>query len=297
MSATTAALSEAYLPDANRAAREARDQSPERLARYLALLILFLLEPWNAVRLLRSGRLASFLYPAWWHDRPDLPAGSAQAYFASVRGAFGNSIRWMCLRHGIGPGHKDWPELSRAIVAFGASLDGFRAGAPPCGLLWWENPGVIPGVVLVPGFGAYAPAPAARIALLEQQAIASAPPPAPNAMPAEPAHARLPASRLPASWLAASVRQVFARAGPCPSTGPPGCPGLQTATMSDARGRSMASPAGLIRADRKSRARPCTAHAFRSFALGYLRANPAKLLALAGLHGHESPRHYRFDPD
>ena len=49
---------------------------------------------------------------------------------ASVRGPFGNSIRWRCLRHGIGPGHKDWPELSRAIVAFGGSLEGFRPGAP-----------------------------------------------------------------------------------------------------------------------------------------------------------------------
>jgi hypothetical protein len=240
MIAPTAAPAEAYLPDANRAAREARAQSPERLARYLALLILCLLEPWNAVRLLRSGRLASWWHAAWWHDRPDLPAGSAQAYFASVRGAFGNSIRWMCLRHGIGPGHKDWPELSRAIVAFGGSLEGFWAGAPPEGLLWWENPGVIPGVVLVPGFGAYAPA----IALppVQRLAVANAPPPAPTVMPAEAAHARLPAS-----WLPASVRQIFARAGPGPPTGPPGCPGANT-IMSDARGRSMASPAILIRA-------------------------------------------------
>jgi hypothetical protein len=240
MSATTAAPTEAFLPDANRTAREARDQSPERLARYLALLILFLTQPWNAVRLLRSGRLASFWRTAWWHDRPDLPAGSAQQAAASVRGPFGRSIRWMCLRHGIGPGHKDWPELSRAIVAFGGSLEGFRAGAPPCGLEWWENPGVIPGIVLVRGFGAYAPAPAARVALaalLEQHAVANAAPPAPDAKQAEAAHARLPvpaswlaASWLAASWLAASVRQFFARAGPCPSTGPPGCPGLLTSS-------------------------------------------------------------------
>ena len=252
MSATTAVPPDAYLPDANRTAREARDQSPERLARYLALLILFLLEPWNAVRLVRSGRLASFLYPAWWHDRPDLPAGSAQAYFASVRGAFGNSIRWMCLRHGIGPGHKDWPELSRAIVAFGASLDGFRAGAPPCGLLWWENPGVIPGIVLDPGFGAFAPATASPLL----QDVADSAPPAPRVMHAEATHARLPAS-----WLPASVRQIFARAGPGPSTGPPGCPVMPTPIMSDERGRSMASPAVVIRADRKSDRYPEKQHA------------------------------------
>ena len=124
------------------------------------------MQPLKAFRLLRSGRMG----PSWWHDRPDLPAGSAQAYFASVRGAFGNSIRWMCIRHGIGPGHKDWPEVSRAIVAFGGSLEGFWAGAPPKGLQWWENPGVIPGVVLVPGFSAYAPATA--LPLVQRQAAA-----------------------------------------------------------------------------------------------------------------------------
>jgi hypothetical protein len=244
---------DACAPDADWAGPNAPVGSPEWLARWLAMLMLFLLEPWNAVRLLRSGRPAS----SWWHDRPDLPAGSAQAYFASVRGAFGNSIRWMCLRHGIGPGHKDWPELSRAIVAFGSSVEGFRAGAPPCGLLWWENPGVIPGIVLVPGFGAFAAAPArATAALLEQQAVASAPPPAPHAMQAEATHARLPAS-----WLPASVRQIFARAGPGPSTGPPGCPVLPTPIMSDERGRSMASPAVVIRADWKSDRYPEKQHA------------------------------------
>ncbi len=253
MPAPTAAPAEAYVPDADRAGPDAPAQSPEWLVHWLALLIFFLRQPVNAVRLLRSGRLAS----AWWHDRPDLPAGSAQAYFASVRGAFGNSIRWMCLRHGIGPGHADWPELSRAIVAFGGSLAGFRAGAPPRGLEWWENPGVVPGMVPVPGFGAPA---AATASLLEQQAVANAPPLARNAMQAEAAHARLPAS-----WLPASVQQVFARAGPGPPTGPPSCPGLPTAIMSDARGRSMASPAVLIRAGRTSRAKPGTTHAFGSF--------------------------------
>jgi hypothetical protein len=225
-----------YTPPADRAGSEARAQSPEWLAHWLALLIFFLHQPLNAVRLLLSGRLGS----SWPHDRPDLPAGSAQAYFASVRGQYGNSIRWMCIRHGIGPGHKDWPELSRAIVAFGGRLDGFRAGAPPRGLEWWENPGVIPGVVLVPGFGACAPA---TTSLVAQQAAANAPAPAAKVAQAVAAHARLPAS-----WFAPPVRQVFARAGPGPSTGPPRGPGLPTPIMFDARGRSMASPAVLIRA-------------------------------------------------
>ena len=234
---------EAFAPYADRAASDMGAHPPEWLVHWLTVLILFLTEPLNAVRLLRSGRLASLR----WQARPDLPAGSAQAYYAAVRGEFGTSIRWMCLRHGIGPGHKDWPELSRAIVAFGGSLDGFWEGAPPCGLQWWENPGVVPGMVLVPGFSAFAAAPAS---LVQPQAAADAPPRAPHAMPAEAAHARLPAA-----WLAASVQHMFARAGPHPSTGPPNCPGLQTSIMSDARGRSMASPAVLIRADRTSRAR------------------------------------------
>ncbi len=83
--------------------------APEGLARWHALLIFFLLEPLNAFRQFRSGRPA-----AWWHDWPDLPLASAQAEAASVRGPFGRSIRWVCLRHGIGPGHADGPGLSRA---------------------------------------------------------------------------------------------------------------------------------------------------------------------------------------
>jgi hypothetical protein len=221
---------EAYLPDAD---RDVAGQLPEWVVRCIAMLILFFLEHVLAMRLRRSRGLQ-----AWWHDRPDLPAGSAQAEAAAVRGSFGNSIAWMCLRHGIGPGHRDWPELSRAIVAFGGSLDGFRAGAPPRGLHWWENPGVVAGMI------PFANAPvAATAALLQRQAVADALPPAPNAMQAEAAHARLLAS-----WLAASVRQVFARAGPGPSTGPPRCAGITNTVMFDARGRSMASPANLIRA-------------------------------------------------
>ncbi len=127
--------------------------------------------------------------------------------------------RWMCRRHGIGPGHKDWPEVSRAIVAFGGSLEGFRAGAPAVRAAMVGQPRRHAGHDL-PGFGAPAAAPTS---LLQRQAVANAPPPAPNAVQAEAAHARLPAS-----WLPASGRQVFARAGPGPSTGPPRCPGLPT---------------------------------------------------------------------
>ena len=187
MCTPTAALAVAYAPDASRAAPRAPGQPPEWLVHWLALLIFFLLDPLHATRLLRSGRLRQ----PWWHDRPDLPLASAQAEAASVRGAFGNSIRWMCLRHGIGPGHPDWPGLSRAIVAFGGSLEGFRAGAPPCGLQWWENPGVVLGMAT--GFSAPS---AATVALPRLQASANALPPAPAAVPAAAQHALLPTSWL-----------------------------------------------------------------------------------------------------
>jgi hypothetical protein len=213
------------------------------------MLIFFVTEPRRAIRLIRYCRLVS----SWGQDRPDLPLGSAQAEAASNRGSFGRAIAWMCRRHGIGPGHPDWPELSRAIVAFGGSVARFRAGLPACGLQWWENPNVVPGLTGRVG------TPATPASLLEQQAVANAlPPPAPDVVQAEAAHARLPAS-----WTAASVRQIFARAGPGPSTGPPSCPELAISIMFDARGRSMASPAIPIRADRTLRARPGTAQAFR----------------------------------
>jgi hypothetical protein len=237
MSTPTPAPAQAFAPYADRAGAGASAHPPEWLVHWLTVLMLFLTNPLNAVRLLRSGRR-----PSWrFQNRPDLPPGSAQEYFASVRGPFGNSIRWRCMRYGIGPGHKDWPDLSRYIVAFGGSLEGFRPGLPPCGLYWWENPGVIPGMI-PPCFGTSTAA-AATAEQLAQEAAANPLPPALNDVQADAGHARLPVS-----WCAASVRQVFARAGPCPSTGPPGWPGLPPLSRLTQRGRSMASPAVLIRA-------------------------------------------------
>jgi hypothetical protein len=203
------------------------------------MLILFLLEHVPAARLRRSCRLAPF----WSDRRPDLPAGSAQAEAASIRGPFGRSIAWMCRRHGIGPGHKDWPELSRAIVSFGGSLKGFDAGAPPRGLYWWEHPGVVPGMV------PFVTAPnAPTAALLQRQAVANAPPPARDVTQSQATQVDAVRARLPASWVPASSRQVFARAGPNVPTGPPGCPGRFALSRLNARGRSTAGPAVLIRA-------------------------------------------------
>jgi len=232
MRAPTTAPAEAYAPDGDRAGPDAPAHSPDWLVHLLARLILLLLETLLAIRPRRSSA-----QPSWWRDRPDLPAGSAQAEAASIRGQFGNAIAWMCRRHGVGPGHPDWPELSRAIVAFGGSVQGFRAGLPPCGLQWWDNPRIVPGMIA--GFGAPA---AASAALPQPQAVADIPPPAPNAMQVEAAHARLPAS----PWSASGWR-VFARAGPGPPTGR-ARPGTAKSVMPDERGRSTASPAVLIRA-------------------------------------------------
>jgi hypothetical protein len=258
------ALAEAYTTDADPAGPEALAQRPEWLVQCLARLIFFLLQRWLALRSPGSHRP-----PAWWRDRPDLPPGSAQAEAAEIRGPFGNSIAWMCLRRGIGPGHTDWPELSRAIVAFGGSLAGFRAGAPALGLQWWENPNVIPGMI---GEAVATPAATATALLLSRQAVAHAPPAAPNGARAEAAHVLWPASWSPASW-----RQFLAPvgAGPPTTTGPPASAAwVANSVMSDARGRSTAGPAVLIRAGRTSRARPDAAYKFRPLAPIALPAAP-----------------------
>jgi hypothetical protein len=190
-------------PDADRAGADASGQLPEWLVHLLALIIRFLLERRLAAHVRRS-ELAS-----WCHDRPDLPAGSIQALAASIRGPFGNAIAWMCRRRGIGPGHADWPELSRAIVAFGGSLRGFRAGAPARGLHWWENPNVIPGMI---GEPVAAPAARALGLLLSRQAAVMVASPAPMDVPrSEPEPARP----------LAILRQISGRTATGPPTGPP----------------------------------------------------------------------------
>jgi hypothetical protein len=207
MRAPLTAPAEAYAPDADRADPDASAQLPEWLVHFLALLILFLQKHLLALRPRRSIR-----FTPWFHDRLDLPPGSAEEEAATIRGPFGNAIAWMCRRRGIGPGHPDWPELSRAIVAFGGSVKGFRAGMPARGLQWWDDPNAMPSMT---GEIAATPAAAAMAALLAQHAAADTPPPLPHVAPNGAAHARFPASRLPASW-----RQVFARAGPGLPTGP-----------------------------------------------------------------------------
>ncbi|HTW68792.1 MAG TPA: hypothetical protein VME47_02790 [Acetobacteraceae bacterium] len=190
--------------DTNRDGTGASAPLPERLVRFLVLLILLIREHVLAFR----HYSATGLLPSWWNYRPDLPPGSVQQYAASLRGEFGNAIAWMCRRRGIGPGHPDWPELRCAIVMFGGSVKGFRPGLPACGLQWFENPHILPGA-----FGEIPATPAADVMarMLSQHVVADVPPPALIVLPAKPAPAVLPAQQ----------RKIFARAATGPPTGPP----------------------------------------------------------------------------
>ncbi len=199
------APAEAHSPDADRAGPDAPAYLPDWLVHLLALLIHFLQQ-----RRLAAGHRGSPALTSWVHDRPDLPPGSAQALAASVRGTFGRAIEWMCRRCGIGPRHPDWPELSRAIVAFGGSVQGFRAGLPPCGLQWWENPAIVPGMI---GMAAVTPAADAMAASLSRNNDFAVPPPALNVAPDEPEPAVAPAPRRPA----------VAPVATGPPNGPPAC--------------------------------------------------------------------------
>ncbi len=215
---------------------ESAHSPPEWLVRLLAQLIFFLLQHVQGMRLRRCRRM----YP-WWHDRPDLPAGSSQAETASLRGPFGRSIRWMCLRHGIGQGHPDWPELSRAIVAFGGSLKGFRAGAPPCELLMVGEPrrraGHGPWVRRARHGNTAATAGSCecRVAGAARHASAS--------------RTRSRACKVARAMVVRFSAAIFCARRSKPIHRATGLPGTANFIMSDTRGRSMASPAIVIRAD------------------------------------------------
>ena len=199
-------------PDADRTGEDA----PAHLAEWLAQLIAMLIQ--YVVRRRLAVRLQNAQLRAWCHERPDLEPGSAQHLAALIRGAFGNSIAWMCLYDGIGPGHRDWPALSRAILAFGGSLRAFdpdRRGRPAMGHPWWGNPYVMPGL---PAPQRETPAAGALAELLARDGADGASAPdgtaslAPHAAAPEPEPGFAP---MPASW-----RSPIARVTTGPPTGP-----------------------------------------------------------------------------
>jgi hypothetical protein len=204
---------DACSPDANRDGTGASTRLPEWLVHLIALVIRFVFERALAGRSCRPVSL-----PSWWNHRPNLPSGSVQQLAASRRGHFGNAIAWMCRRRGIGPGHPDWPELRCAIIAFGGSVRGFRAGLPACGLQWWENPQILPGAI---GDIADTRAATALASLVSRQQLADTPAPPAIAQCSAARHVLLPRASLSGGWRAASWRLDSTG----PPTGPPfvGC--------------------------------------------------------------------------
>ena len=224
------ALAEAYSRDADRAGPDASADLPRYLLlEFLTLLIRCMLRQCLGSRFPRARPL-----PSWWVTLPDCVPGSTQELAASIRGPIGHAMAHMCRYLGFGPGHQDWPYLSRSILAFGGSLKGVdgRKHPRPCLETHWIVPAVI---------GADAAATPTAAALLARRLAANAPPPAPPPVAAGAGPAVLPAP----------LRPVLARTATGPPTGPPPAgavpSGLTDARMSDARGRSTASPAILIR--------------------------------------------------
>jgi hypothetical protein len=195
---------DAYPPDPDRAGRAVSASTPEWVVYFVARLMLFLIRHLAAFRRRQTARM-----PSWWVTVPEYAPGSAQELAASLRGAFGNLITTMCWLDGIGPGHKDWPYLSRTIVAFGGSvrlLDGRRHPRS-----WWNRPEIVPGL------NGDLPEHPTAASLLAQRLAADALLPVPvsglaTAPYAQAAHGCIAHAMLPALW-----RQVFARA----ATGPP----------------------------------------------------------------------------
>jgi hypothetical protein len=199
-------------PDADRADPDALAHLPEWLVQLIAMLLHYMLRRMRAVRL-QNARLR-----ARCHERPDLAPGSAQHLATFIRGAFGNTIAWMCLYDGIGPGHRDWPALSRAILAFGGSLRAFdpnRRDRPAMGQPWWGNPYVMPGL---PALQRATPAAGMLSALLARDTAEAASAPA-GAAALAPHAAAAPepgAAPMPPSW-----RSPITRVATGPPTGPP----------------------------------------------------------------------------
>ncbi len=217
---------DASSPEPDRAGPDAPNRLPEWLVHLLARLILFMLEhllPARRDRVLR----------AWLTDRPDLPPGSIEALAASIRGPFGNAIAWMCRRHGIGPGHAEWPELSRAIEPLAAVWRGSAPALRHAGCNGGKTPTSCRAWSLASARPPRRPHRCRSFRLLRTLRRLRRKPR--RAGPRMPCHLR-PGGR----WAAPVRRYVRAPVRPLAGT-------AQSATP-DARGRSSASPAVLIRA-------------------------------------------------
>ena len=159
---------DACAPDTDRAGPDAPARLPEWLVHLIALVIRFILQRSFA----ESSRHAWL--PSWYNYRLDLAVrlGAATRRVETWRVRQRHRLSVPPPRHR--PSHPEWPSLSRAIVAFGGSIKGFRRGLPACGLQWWENPDIVPGIL---GATACPPAADAMALLLSRQTVADTRPP------------------------------------------------------------------------------------------------------------------------
>ena len=185
---------DACAPDTDRAGPDAPARLPEWLVHLIALVIRFILQRSFA----ESSRHAWL--PSWCNYRLDLAVrlGAATRRVETWRVRQRHRLSVPPPRHR--PSHPEWPSLSRAIVAFGGSIKGFRRGLPACGLQWWENPDIVPGML---GATACPPAADAMALLLSRQTVADTSPPIAQVVPTD-------AAMPPPSVIR---RQVYPRAG------------------------------------------------------------------------------------
>ena len=134
-------MAEAHAPDADRAVPNAPAQIPGWLVHLLALLLLLAqagLSPVPAVTFLPS-RQGSTTGRTCRSPRRRLCRIDPRCQAIA--------IARMCLRRGFGPGHRDRPEMSRAIVAFRGSAEGsapaFRSAACNGG----KEREIVPGMI------------------------------------------------------------------------------------------------------------------------------------------------------
>ena len=165
----------AWSPDADRVGPGAPAHLMHRIVRFLVLVAFLVREHWRAISQYCAGKLAS-----WWYCRSDLPPGSLQQRAAPKCGAFGNAIDWTRRRRGIGARHSNRPMLSRAIVAYSRSIEGFRPGLPSYGLPRFETPNIVPGMI---GETVAPPSATAMASLLSRREVRGATPPAPGIVP------------------------------------------------------------------------------------------------------------------
>ncbi|HEY1931933.1 MAG TPA: hypothetical protein VGG99_07980 [Acetobacteraceae bacterium] len=185
---------EAYAPDPDRADPDSPDLMPEWLAYLIALVILFLLEQFQAIRQRHPPRPAS--RPA---GRLPLPQDSAQPPAPAIRSQSSDPTARTRRSRGVA---LDCSELSRTRAALLEKLR--QSDVDPAVLSQLEALGIVPGPIGPDTATAAAPA-------LTPLCVAKIRRNPRRLAPAIPQHAVSPTS-----W-----QQIPARAGTGPPTGPP----------------------------------------------------------------------------